>query len=75
MSDWYEVNEEEHYRQILTHTLVHVTKVRWHEGFTGLVYWEAVEGTKTESMASGVQEAQHFLEDFFLVRVSPSVAA
>lgn len=71
MSDWYEVNEGEHYRHVLTHARVRVTKVRWHEGFTGLVYWDAVDKAKTEGMASGVQEAQHFLEDFFLVHVSP----
>jgi hypothetical protein len=59
----------------LTHVLVRVSRVRWHQGFTGLVYWEPVDGAKTEGMASGVQEAQHFLEDFFLVHVSPSVAA
>lgn len=75
MSDWYEINEGEHYRHVQTHALVRITRVRWHEGFTGLVYWEAVGGTKIKGMASGIQEAQHFLEDFYLVHVSPSVAA
>lgn len=75
MSDWYEVNEGEDYRHVLTRALVRVTRVRWHEGFTGLVYWEAIGGSKVDGVTSGVQETQHFLEDFYLVQVSPSVPA
>lgn len=75
MSNWDEVNEGEHYRHIMTHAVVRVTRVRWHEGYTGLVYWDAVGGAKIEGIASGIQEVQHFLEDFYRVEVSPSVAA
>ncbi len=74
MSDWYEINEGEHYRHVLTCAVVRVTRVRWHEGSTGLVYWETVGGAKIDGIASGIQEAQHFLEDFYLVNVSPSAA-
>lgn len=75
MSDWYEINEGEHYRHVLTRALVRVSRVRWHEGFTGLVYWEGVGGAQIEGMASRIEEAQHFLEDFYLVQVSPPVTA
>ncbi len=74
MSD-YEINEGECYRHILTHVLVRVTKVRWHEGFTGLVHWEALNQHKIDGVTSGIQEGQHFLEDFSLVHVSPAIAA
>lgn len=75
MSDWYEVNEGKHYRHVLTRTVVRATRVRSHEGSTGLVYWETVGDSKIDDVTSGIQEAQHFLEDFYLVQVSPSVAA
>lgn len=42
-----------------------------HEGITGLVHWETLNKTKIEGVTSAVQEAQHFLEDFYLVHVSP----
>ncbi len=74
MSD-YEITEGECYRHILKHVVVRVTKVRWHEGFTGLVYWEALNGDKIDGATSGIQEAQHFVEDFYLVHVPPAVAA
>jgi hypothetical protein len=75
LSDWYEVNKGEHYRHVLSRAVVRVTRVRWHEGSTGLVYWETVGGSKIDGVTSGIQEAQHFLEDFYLVHVSPSAAA
>lgn len=77
MSDleWYEVAEGECYRHKLTGVLVRVTRVRQLEGITGRVNWEALDGSKIEGVASQVQEAQHFLEDFDLWRVSPAVAA
>lgn len=75
MPEWYEINEGECYRHILTRVLVRVTKVRWNEGFTGLVHWETLNGAKIDGVTSGVQEAQHFLEDFYLVHVNPTVAA
>jgi hypothetical protein len=75
MSDWYEVNKGEHYRHVLTRGLVRVVKVRWQEGMTGFIYWEAVGGAKIDGTESGVQEAQHFLEDFYLVHLSPSIDA
>lgn len=74
MSD-YEINEGECYRHILTHVEVRVLKVRRHEGFTGLVYWEALNGHKIDGVVSGIQEAQHFLADFYLVRVPAAIAA
>ena len=70
MPEWYEVSQGECYRHILTHVVVHVTKIRWHEGFTGLVYWETLNGTKIDGITSGVQEVQHFVEDFVSVPVA-----
>jgi hypothetical protein len=75
MSDGYDVNENGCYRHIWTHMLVRVTKVRWHQGITGLVYWETLNGTTIDGVMSGIQEAQHFLEDFYLVDICPAVAA
>lgn len=75
MSDLYEINEGECYRHIVTHVVVRVMRVRWHEGFTGLVYWEALNERKINGVTSGIQEAQHFLGDFSLVHVSPAIAA
>lgn len=75
MSDWYEIKEGERYRHIRTHALVQVTKVRWHEGITGMVYWETLNEAKIDGVTWGIQEAQHFLEDFYLVDISPAVAA
>lgn len=75
MSDWYEIKEGECYHHIWTHALVRVTKVRWLEGFSGLVHWETLNGAKIDGVTSGVQEAQHFAEDFYLVHVSPAAAA
>ncbi len=74
MSD-FEINEGECYRHILTHAVVRVTKVRWLEGLTGLVYWEALNGHKIEGQTFGIQETQHFLEDFYLVRVPAAIAS
>ncbi len=74
MSDRYEINEGDCYRHILTHTVVQVTRVRWHEGFTGSVYWETLSGSKIDGVTSGIQEAQHFLEDFYLIHVPNAVA-
>ncbi len=74
MSD-YEINEGECYRHILTHLVARVTKVRWHEGFTGLVYWEALNGHKIDGEVSGIQEAQHFLADFYLIPVPVAIAS
>lgn len=75
MSDRYEINEGECYRHISTHVVVRVTRVRWHEGFTGLVYWETLDGSKIDGVTSGIQEAQHFLGDFCHIHISPVVAA
>ena len=75
MSDGYDINEGECYRHILTHVLVRVTKVRWHEGISGLVYWETLNETKIDGVTSGRQEAQHFLEDFYLLQICPAIAA
>jgi len=71
MSDGYDINEGECYRHIWTHVLVRITKVRWHEGISGLVYWETLNETKIDGVTSGIQEAQHFLEDFYLVHIAP----
>ena len=75
MSDWREINEGECYCHILTHVVVRVTKIGWDEGFTGLVYWEALNGSKIDGVTSGIQEAQHFVEDFYLVHVLSAIAA
>jgi hypothetical protein len=60
MSDGYDINEGECYRHIWTHVLVRITKVRWHAGISGLVYWETLNETKIDGVTSGIQEAQHF---------------
>ena len=73
MSD-YEINEGECYRHILAHVVVRVTEVRWHEGFTGLVYWEALNGHNIDGETFGIQETQHFLADFYVVRVPVAAA-
>jgi hypothetical protein len=52
MSDGYDINEGECYRHIWTHVLVRITKVRWHEGISGLVYWETLNETKIDSVTS-----------------------
>ena len=75
MSEWYEVKEGECYRHKLTGVLVRVTRVREREGFSGLVRWEVLSGDKVDGVTFEVQEAQHFLEDFDIVHVSPPVAA
>ena len=75
MSDEHDINEGECYRHIWTHVLVRVIKVRWHEGITGLVYWETLDGTKIDGVTSGIQESQHFLEDFYLVHICPAITA
>lgn len=75
MSDRYEINEGGCYRHILTHALVRVTKVGWDEGFTGLVYWETLNGNKIDGVTSGIQEAQHFVGDFYLIQVPTAIAA
>ncbi len=75
MSEWYEVIEGECYRRKLTHVLIRVTRVRPREGFTGLVRWEALNDDKIDGVSSGVQEAQHFLEDFDLAHIAPPAAA
>ena len=75
MWDGYDINEGECYRHIWTHVLVSVTKVRWHEGISGLVYWETLNGTKIDDVTSGIQEAQHFLEHFYLVQTCSGIAA
>lgn len=75
MSDWCEINEGECYRHILTHAVVRVTKIGWDEGFTGLVYWETLNGSKVDGVTSGIQEAQHFVGDFYLVQDLSAIAA
>ncbi len=75
MSEWYEINAGKCYRNTWTHAVVRVTKVRWHEGFTGMVYWEALNGHKIDGATSGIQEVQHFLEDFCFLYGPPAVAA
>jgi hypothetical protein len=35
MSNGYDINQGEYYRNIWMHLLVRVTKVSWHEGITG----------------------------------------
>ncbi len=64
MSDWWEVSQGECYLHKFTHVPVRVTKVRPHEGFTGLVTWETLNGATIDGASSEIQEAQHFLEDF-----------
>ncbi len=64
MDEWYGVREGECYRHRLTGTAVHVSRVREHEGFTGLVRWETLNSGTIDGVTSEVQEAQHFLEDF-----------
>lgn len=73
MEGWYEVSESECYRHRLTGVPVRVARVRTDGGFTGLVHWETLNGRKIDGVTSGVQEAQHFLDDF--VHVSPAAAA
>lgn len=73
MSEWYEINEGECYRHIMTSVEVRVTKVRWHEGYTGLIHWATLNGAKIDALTFGVQEAQHFLEDFYFLHASPAV--
>ncbi len=75
MSDWWEVSQGECYRHKFTHVLVRVTRVRPREGFTGLVRWESLNGATIDGVSSGVQEAQHFLEDFDVTHIAPSAAA
>jgi hypothetical protein len=68
MSDWYEINEGEEYRHKLTRKIVRVKHFAADEGFTGMVDWEASDHCEIEGRVSATQEAQHFLEDFDLVR-------
>ncbi len=75
MSDWWEVSQGECYRHKFTHVLVRVIKVRPHEGFTGLVTWETLNGGKIDGVTSELQEAQHFLEEFDLIHVASPAAA
>ena len=75
MSEWYEVDEGECYRHKFTHGLVRVTRVRPREGVTGVVRWEALNGTTIDGVTSEAQEAQHFLEDFDLAPRRSLVAA
>lgn len=75
MSDWWEVGQGKYYRHKFTHVLVCVTKVRPHEGVTGLVTWETQDGGKIDGVTAEVQEAQHFLEDFDIIHVAPPAVA
>ncbi len=76
MSDWYEVAEGEEYRHRLTGRIVRVKHVAADEGCCGRVEWEAEDHREIEGRVSATQEAQHFLEDFDLIRaVHPPTAA
>lgn len=68
MSDWYEINQGEEYRHKLTGRIVRVKYFDGNEGFTGRVEWEALDHCEIEGRVSAEQEAQHFLEDFDLIR-------
>ncbi len=68
MSDWYEVNQGEEYRHKLTGSTVRVKHFAANEGFSGRVEWEALDHREIEGRVSAMQEAQHFLEDFDLIR-------
>ena len=68
MSDWYEINQCEEYRHKLTGRIVRVNYFDGNEGFTGRVEWESLDHCEIEGRVSGEQEAQHFLEDFDLIR-------
>lgn len=68
MSDWYEIAEGEEYRHRITGRIVRVKHFDGDEGFSGRVEWEAVVSREIEGRISAIQEAQHFLEDFDLVK-------
>jgi hypothetical protein len=40
-----------------------------------LVYWETLNGSKVDGVTSGIQEAQHFVGDFYLVQDLSAIAA